>query len=214
MKKGLKNYIEKNHSFDFSVLIGIFCLIFVIGGFFGFIYEYIFYYFNGGMKTFYWRGGNFLPWINIYGIGSIMIYLLTYNYRKEPLKVFLMSVLSTGILEFLSGLGIYIIFDGLRYWDYNTEILNFGNIGGFICFRSVLFFGTSAMFLMYAVVPFCFYLAKKVRKEKFITISYILCFIVLSDEFYNLIFAKLLNLPKSSTIYRSLGVNYMDLIKK
>lgn len=195
-------------------MIGIFCLIFVIGGFFGFIYEYIFYYFNGGMKTFYWRGGNFLPWINIYGIGSIMIYLLTYNYRKEPLKVFLMSVLSTGILEFLSGLGIYIIFDGLRYWDYNTEILNFGNIGGFICFRSVLFFGISSMFLMYAVVPFCFYLAKKVRKEKFITISYILCFIVLSDEFYNLIFAKLLNLPKSSTIYRSLGVNYMDLIKK
>ena len=52
-----------------------------------------------------------------------MIYILTYKYRKNPLKVFLISAISTGLLEYFSGLGIYIIGDGLRYWDYNTEIL-------------------------------------------------------------------------------------------
>ncbi len=40
----------------------------------------------------------------------------------------------TGLLEYFSGLVIYKLI-GARYWDYNTEIWNFGNIGGFVCFR-------------------------------------------------------------------------------
>ena len=46
--------------------------------------------------------------------------------------VFLISLISTGVLEYVTGLVIYEFFNGLRLWDYNTEILNFGNIGGFI----------------------------------------------------------------------------------
>ena len=76
MKKKYQNYINIDHSFDNLTMLGIFCLIIVIAGTFGFLYEYIFYFFNGGMKEFYWRGGNFLPWINIYATGSIMIYFL------------------------------------------------------------------------------------------------------------------------------------------
>lgn len=74
MKKWYKNYLNKKPSFDKERWIGIFCLIFTISGVFGFLYEFIFYYFNGGMVKFYWRGGNFLPWINIYAIGAGLIY--------------------------------------------------------------------------------------------------------------------------------------------
>ena len=88
MKEIYINYINKDHSFDKTTMLGIFCLIIVIAGVFGFAYEFIFYYFNSGMQQFYWRGGNFLPWINIYAIGSIMIYFLSYKHRKNPLKVF------------------------------------------------------------------------------------------------------------------------------
>ena len=94
-KKEYKNYLNKDHNFDKETIIGIFCLVIVITGIFGWLYEFIFYYFNGGMKEFYWRGGNFLPWINIYATGSIMIYLLTYKHRKKPWKVFLLSFFST-----------------------------------------------------------------------------------------------------------------------
>ena len=76
MKKEYKNYLNKDHNFDKSTILGIFCLIIVIAGIFGFLYEVIFYYFNSGMKEIYWRGGNFLPWINIYAIGAILIYLI------------------------------------------------------------------------------------------------------------------------------------------
>lgn len=204
-----KDYLEKNHSFDKKTMIGIFCMIIVIGGVFGFLYEYFFYFFNGGMKEFYYRGGNFLPWINIYATGSVMIYILTYKYRKNPLKVFLISVISTGLLEYFSGLGIYIIGDGLRYWDYNTEILNFGNINGFVCLRSVMFFGLSALLLMYAIVPFCFHVVSKSNKKVFLIVTISICSIFLADEFYNLIFTRIFNLPNAIKIYKSLGVNYM-----
>lgn len=204
-----KDYLEKNHSFDKKTMLGIFCMIIVIGGVFGFLYEYLFYFFNGGMKEFYYRGGNFLPWINIYATGSVMIYILTYKYRKNPLKVFLISVISTGLLEYFSGLGIYIIGDGLRYWDYNTEILNFGNINGFVCLRSVMFFGLSALLLMYAIVPFCFHVASKSNKKVFLIVTITICSIFLADEFYNLILTKLFNLPNAIKIYKSIGIHYM-----
>lgn len=204
-----KDYLEKNHSFDKKTMLGIFCMIIVIGGVFGFLYEYLFYFFNGGMKEFYYRGGNFLPWINIYATGSVMIYILTYKYRKNPLKVFLISAISTGLLEYFSGLGIYIIGDGLRYWDYNTEILNFGNINGFVCLRSVMFFGLSALLLMYVIVPFCFHVASKSNKKVFLIVTISICSIFLADEFYNLIFTKLFNLPNAIKIYKSIGIHYM-----
>lgn len=210
MKEKYKNYINKDHSFDKTTMLGIFCLIIVISGIFGFIYEFIFYYFNGGMQQFYWRGGNFLPWINIYAIGAIVIYLLTYKHRKNALRVFLTGLISSGVIELIGGLGLYIIGDGFRCWDYNTEILNFGNIGGFVCLRSVLFFGLSSLLLIYIIVPVCFYLARKLNKKTFLAISITLCSIILFDEIYNLLIARIFSLPRASDIYKEIGFHYVN----
>lgn len=208
MKEKYLKYLNEDIKFDKATMIGIFSLLIVITGIFGFLYEFIFYYFNGGMKTFYWRGGNFLPWINIYATGSIMIYFLTYKDRKKPLKVFLVSVITTGILEYFSGLGMDKI-AGKRCWDYNQEILNFGNIDGFVCLRSVLIFGIFALLLMYIVLPLCFYIAKKSNKKAFVTISVILCSIIMIDEFYNLLIARIFHLPRAYNVYSKLGVPYV-----
>lgn len=208
MKEKYLKYLNEDIKFDKETMIGIFCLLVVITGMFGFLYEFIFYYFNGGMKTFYWRGGNFLPWINIYATGSIMIYLLTYKDRKKPLKVFLISVITTGILEYFSGLGMDKI-AGKRCWDYNKEILNFGNINGYVCLRSVLIFGIFALLLMYIVIPLCYYLAKESNKKVFISISVILFSIFMLDEIYNLVIARILHLPRAYNVYSKLGVPYV-----
>ena len=56
--------------------ITLICLLIVISGIIGWVYEFIFYYINSGFKTFYYRGGNFLPWINIYMYGSFLILFL------------------------------------------------------------------------------------------------------------------------------------------
>ena len=210
MKTIFNKYINDDIEYDKWQLIGIICLVVVISGIFGWIYEFIFYYFNGGMKEFYMQGGNFLPWINIYATGSILILITTRKFKKKPLMVFLISAISTGLLEYVAGLLIYKLMNGLRLWDYNVEILNFGNIGGFICLRSILFFGFSALILIYIIVPACIYLSTFLNKKLFLTISLTLCMIILVDEFYNLLFARALHLPRASDIYTSIGYKYVE----
>jgi len=210
MISSIKDYINNDYNFDKLTKFGIIALIIVIAGVFGWIYEFIFYYFNSGMKEFYFRGGNFLPWINIYATGSVLILLLTYKYRKKPLKIFLFSILISGLVEFIGGWMLYTFGNGFRCWDYNSEILNFGNIGGFVCLRSVLFFGISSLLLMYGIVPFCFYLAKKIDKRTFLIICFTLCGIILCDELYNLVLARILDLPRASDIYKSIGFKYVE----
>lgn len=208
MRSKYLKYLNEDIKFDKETMIGIFCLLVVITGMFGFLYEFIFYYFNGGMKTFYWRGGNFLPWINIYATGSIMIYLLTYKDRKKPLKVFLVSVITTGILEYFSGLGMDKI-AGKRCWDYSQEILGALNINGYVCLRSVLVFGVFSLLLIYIVLPLIFYIAKKSNKKVFVTTSIILCSTIMIDEFYNLLIARIFHLPRAYNVYSKLGVPYV-----
>ena len=206
--KEYKDYLNKDHNFDKKTMLGIFCLIIVISGMFGWLYEVVFYYFNSGMTEIYWRGGNFLPWINIYAMGAILIYVLTYKKRKNPLFVFIVSMISTGILEYIGGAFMEHIMH-IKCWDYTNEILSFGNINGYVCLRSVLVFGLSALLLMYLIVPLCFYLAKKMPKKAFLILSYTICAIFLFDELYNLIFANFLNLPRASEVYKELGFKYL-----
>lgn len=210
MKEKYKDYIEHDHSFNKKTMLGIICLLIITTGIYGFLYEYIFYYINGGMNQFYWRGGHFLPWINIYAYGSLAIYFTTYKKRKNPLKVFFISMLLCGILEFITGFVMDIVRAGDRCWDYNQEIWNFGNIGGYVCLRSVLFFGISGLILMYGLVPICFYLAKKINPKIFLWITIVLCVIFLMDEIYNCLIARILHLPRAYDIYSKLGVHYMS----
>ena len=210
MKNKLKEYMSKDYKFDRMTMFGILALIIVMSGLFGWIYEFIFYYFNSDMKEFYFRGGNFLPWINIYATGSLIICFLGFKHRKNPFKIFLISVIATGILEYIAGWGLYTFCNGFRCWDYNTEILNFGNINGFVCLRSVLFFGLSSLLLIYGMVPFCIFLATKLDRKTFLIISFSLCFIFLIDEIYNLVIAKLFSLPRASDVYKSIGFKYME----
>lgn len=190
--------------------IGILLLVVVISGFFGWVYEFIFYFFDGGMNGFYMQGGNFLPWINIYAIGALVILLTTWRLRKYPWAVFLISVVTTGIVEFVGGWLVYTIGNGTRYWDYNTEILNFGNIGGFVCLRSVLFFGVSALILTYVIVPFCEYLARKMSKRAFLILAISLFSVVMADEIYNMLASHIFGWPNAMEFYKGLGLKYLE----
>ena len=208
MKKYFKNYLNKDPKFDKSTMLGIYCLIIVISGVFGWIYEVIFYYFNSGMQQIYWRGSNFLPWINIYAIGAVLIMILTFKKRKKPLYVFGISVITTGIIEYIGGWILQNLMN-VKCWDYTQEILNFGNINGYVCIRSVLIFGIFSLLLMYVVLPICFHIAKKMKKKHFLILSYTICTIFLIDEIYNLVFTRIFSLPKASSIYKSLGFHYL-----
>ena len=204
----IDKFIKDNHLNKYQI-IGIFALMIVCSGMFGWAYEVIFYYINSGFKEVYMRGGNFLPFINIYVYGSLLIFFLTYRFKDKPLLVFLISMISTGILEFLSGYVLYGILGWTKCWDYNTEILNFGNIGGYVCLRSVLVFGLCGLILIYLMIPILIKISKKLDSRKFMIISLIICSIFLIDEVYNLIFCRLLGFYGAPTFYKSLGFKYI-----
>ena len=210
MKEFYNDYLDNKIKYDKKTTIAIIFLLVVLSGLFGFIYEFIFYYFNSGMKEFYFRGGNFLPFINIYAYGALLVFLFTKNMKRKPLKVFIFSMITTGILEYFAG---YLIYDVLgnttRCWDYNQEILNFGNINGYVCLRSVLFFGLSSLLLVYGMIPMCYYLPKIINRRIFYVTCVVIFGIFMVDEVYNLAFTRIFNTPKASTVYKSLGVKYI-----
>ena len=209
LKSTFRDYMEGKIKLETYQKMGVWFLLVVFAGFFGWVYEMIFYFFDGGTGEFYMQGGNFLPWINIYAIGAVFIILLCMKFRKNPWLVFFSSVLVSGVVEFVAGWLVYIIGNGTRYWDYNTEILNFGNIGGFVCLRSVLFFGVSALFLIYMVVPFFVYLAKRMSKRAFLVLAISLFAVVIVDEVYNILASKIFGWPDAMDFWRAMGWKYL-----
>ena len=159
-------------------------LIFAFGGLFGFIYEKIFYRFDLG--DWVKRGITFGPWIPIYGFGGILILGLTYKVRKNPFLVFLFATVASGILELATGWVILTVW-GIRLWDYNEEILNWGNINGFVCARSVLFFGISGLFLRFIVVPLFEKIEKNMPKKAWLALCFIPAGLFITDIIASLI---------------------------
>ena len=190
-------------------LISFTCLIVVICGFIGWNVEVIFYYVDSGFKTIYWRGGNFLPWINIYAWGALLMITLTYKSKEHPLHVFLISMAGAGLLELLSGYFLYGVLGWTKSWDYSQEILSSINIGGYVSLRSLLGFGIGGLFLIYVLTPLLIKLVTSKYKKQVFIISVVLCSIIMIDEIYNLIIAYVIHTPRARDIYRPLGFKYL-----
>ena len=130
--------LKSDYSLNDMQLMDLLILVMVTSGISGFIYELLFYSYG--------------PWVPIYAFGGLAYAILVYRFKESPLRVFLLSVIVSGVLEYVTGWVLYNVF-GTRLWDYNTEIWNFGNIGGYVCFRSVFVFGLAGLVLIYAVIP-------------------------------------------------------------
>ena len=154
-------------------------LIFVLCGIFGFIYEMLFYRIDLGY--FVKRGSTFGPWIPIYGFGALLIYFIAGKFKKKPILVFLISLVVSGLLELISGFVLLKVFH-LRLWNYNEEILNFGNIGGFVCLRSILTFGLFGLLLIYIITPLIEKIVLKDKKNILFIISLLLTIIFILDN--------------------------------
>lgn len=187
--------------------VGILLLIVVIAGFVGWVYEFFVALVEHGEV--YMKGGNLLPWINIYAIGAVLIIPATYKIRRYPWAVFLVAALVTGLVELIGGWLVFTIGNGTRYWNYDHGLWAVGNINGFVCLLSVTFFGIGALALMYLVLPFCIFLAQKWSKKAFLAVAISLFAVVMLDEVANLTL-KNLDQPTAVDFYKSLGMKYEE----
>ena len=112
--------------------------------------------------------------------GGAAYTLLVYPYKENPLLVFVLCVAVSGTMEYITGWVLYNVFH-TRLWDYNTEIWNYGNIDGYVCLRSVLFFGISGMALIYAVIPLLIELVKRMDPGTLTIVCRFLAFLFVAD---------------------------------
>lgn len=164
MRKDKKNWLKDN----FSYLV----LIFLFGSLVGFIYEELFYLIVD--KKIVYQGFLYGPYLPIYGWGCLGLLSLK-KVKKHPSLVFLLAILITGILEYISGFMLLKIFNR-TWWDYTGLFLN---IDGFVCLRSVITFGIGALLLIYIFEPLIIKLCKKKPKlVRVIAISFLIIFII------------------------------------
>lgn len=189
MIKAIRNINSKDYDFNLKITVLILLMVFVFGGFFGFLYEELFYRIDLGYFT--KRGTTFGPWIPIYGFGAVLIVLATKKLKRHPIAVFFAAALVSGILEFTTGYVLFHAFDELRLWDYNVEIWNWLNIGGYICLRSVVFFGLSALFLLYFVHPLFSLFADRCKEKHLVWIASVPAALFLGDILISLLCSAL-----------------------
>ncbi len=174
-----KDFVERTYGMRARDFIFILFAVFVFSGVMGFVYETFFYRIDLGYFT--KRGTTFGPWIPIYGFGGLFITLIVWRFKTHPAAVFFLSGLVSGVLEFSTGYVLYHFAGGLRLWDYNTEIWNWGNIGGYVCLRSVLLFAIAGTVLIYLFIPSFEKLYRSQKKKIFQIASSVLAALFLLD---------------------------------
>ena len=170
-------------------VITIFMLV-VLGAMIGWIYEMLFYRIDMGHFIRRGQGG---PWLPIYGFGALGLTLVTYKRRVNPLIVFIITMIGAGIIEFVTGWTLYNFFNGMRLWDYNTEIWNWGNIDGYVCTRSVLLFGVFGALFGALIIPKFMGFVKKAKSRPLAIFSLILAIVVGADVLYGYVIKSVIN---------------------
>lgn len=146
------------------------------------------------------RGFLIGPYCPIYGFGAMYMYLFLNRYYNDPITLFVMAVVGTSIIEYVTSYLMEKLFKA-RWWDYTKERFN---IEGRICLRNSILFGILGIAFIYFISPAFMSVVNKIPKIILIIISIILfiTFIVdniLTFTIINSLKNKLSNIRKDST---------------
>ena len=78
-----------------------------------------------------------------------MILLLLRRFAEKPLQVFLMTMLTAGTMEFVTGTVLWKVYQ-MRWWDYRDSLIN---LKGFVCLEGLLLFGAGGLVILYFAAP-------------------------------------------------------------
>ena len=159
-------------------------LLVILGAMIGWVYEELFYRIDQGHFIRRGQGG---PWLPIYGFGALFLTLAVFKRKVSPLLVFFITCIGSFIIEFTTGYVLYHYFGGMRLWDYNVEIWNWGNIGGYVCFRSVAIFGILGILFAKWAIPGLFKITDTAPRRKLLAFFIPIAVIFFGDILINYI---------------------------
>lgn len=90
------------------------------------------------------------PWLPIYGGGSMLILILLGGLRKRPVKLFLITMVLCGVIEYVTAAFLEMAFHE-AWWDYSNMLFQ---IQGKVSLIGLLLFGAGGLAIIYSVAPY------------------------------------------------------------
>jgi len=122
------------------------------------------------------------PWLPIYGAGSILILVLLFYFRKNPVLEFIAAIVLCGIVEYCTGWFLEITHDGKKWWDYSGYFLN---LNGRICAEGLLIFGLGGITFVYLLAPLIDNFLRKISMTILVPLCVIFIIVFAFDTFYS-----------------------------
>ncbi len=122
------------------------------------------------------------PWLPIYGTGSIVVLILLYRLRENPIMEFVMTIVVCGFVEYFTAFYLEKTYDGTKWWDYSGYFLN---LHGRICAEGLLVFGIGGMVIIYLIAPRLDNLFRKINFKALVAICLILLTVYFVDNTYS-----------------------------
>lgn len=126
------------------------------------------------------------PFCPIYGIGSIILFLLLRNFENRLVLLFFSGIIVLTFWEYIVGVMLEKIFK-TKYWDYSDQKFNFQ---GRICLVNSICWGVLAVLLVKYIHPFIENLVSKVDITILYYIIGITSFLMLIDMIISIIKVK------------------------
>ena len=100
----------------------------------------------------------FGPWTPVYGMGAVLIILISRYFFvnlhmprwKETIVVFIVITFVLTLIEWIGGIGIEFLFKKV-FWDYSSDPTS---IGHYISLRMSLIWGIGSILFIYVIYPF------------------------------------------------------------
>lgn len=127
------------------------------------------------------RGTMHGPWLPIYGCGGVMILVLLYRFRRNPILEGFLAITLCGIVEYSSHWFLEVT-KGTKWWDYSGYFLN---LNGRICAEGLLVFMLGGLAIVYALAPIIDDSLRKLNRKKLKNVCIVLLVIFLIDMVYS-----------------------------
>ena len=158
-----------------------YCILFFIYSFLGWIMEVSLTLITD--KKFVNRGFLLGPCCPIYGCGCILLNLLLHNYTNNVLVLFILTMFTCSLLEYITSFLMEKIFK-LRWWDYSQMRFN---INGRICLETMAPFSILGVLAIKYATPFFLNEINSFSTNTNLIISIILISIFIIDIIMSLI---------------------------
>lgn len=158
-------------------------LTFIIYSFVGYICEVI--YCSMLQKEVVNRGFLCGPICPIYGFGAVVITLLLKQFKSDPVIVFILGVILTSSLEYITSFCLEKIFHN-KWWDYSFEKFN---INGRVCLRNSLMFGFGSLVVIYLSYPIIDKFLNNFKNITLLVFTLIILIIFILDCLYSFVIA-------------------------